>query len=120
MGSSLFTYLVTAVSGILTAKILLPEEYAVKVLVFSIVNLVLAFADLGMPFALIRGAGRLSPAQARDTFVKSIWINAISCGLFYFGGFFFFLKFGKMYGIDSVFLFSCLVLANICRQLSSL
>lgn len=64
--SLFYSYSATVVSGILVARMLSPADYAVKAIVFSIVNVGLIFADLGMINAVMKAASVGGERRARE------------------------------------------------------
>lgn len=104
-------------AGIVAARILGPEEYATKVLVFSIVGLAASFSDLGISFAVMKDGGGKGGLKV---FSSGMWLSIISGTAFFVLLFPFFVLAGAGYGISETALFALYAGTGMLKQVSSI
>ncbi len=116
-GANLMNYALSMLAGIVAAGILGPEQYATKVLVFSIVGLVASFSDLGISFAVMKDGGGKGGSR---TFSSGLWLSIISGAVFFVLLFPAFVLVGRGYGISEPFLFAIYAGTGLLKQISSI
>jgi len=116
-GANLLNYALSMLAGIVAAGILGPEQYATKVLVFSIVGFAASFSDLGISFAVLKeGGGR----GGLRVFSSGLWMSMISGAVFFGLLFPAFVLVGRGYGISEPLLFAIYAGTGLLKQISSI
>jgi O-antigen/teichoic acid export membrane protein len=114
--SMFYAYGMITLAGILVARMLYPTDYAVKVLVFSIVNFGLALSDLGLSTAVMKLASEAGARKARKIASTGLALSLVSAlvvfgSIFLLGG-----TFEKFYGSGLWGFIGLLCLANFLHQ----
>jgi O-antigen/teichoic acid export membrane protein len=85
--STFYAYGMITLAGILVARMLYPTDYAVKVLIFSIVNFGLALSDMGLSTAVMKLASEAGERKARKIASTGLALSLVSA-LVVFGSIF--------------------------------